>query len=75
MFYLRRVFDDWHLAMAAYNAGHNRVRGLLAKHNARSFEEIAPYLPLETRMFVPKVDATLVRREGVSLARLGSRLP
>jgi membrane-bound lytic murein transglycosylase D len=75
MLYLRRVFDDWHLAMAAYNAGHNRVRGLLAKHNARSFEEIAPYLPLETRMFVPKVDATLVRREGVSLARLGSRLP
>lgn len=72
MSYLKRTFNDWPLAMAAYNAGHNRVRGLLAKHNARSFEEIALYLPLETQLFVPKVDATLVRREGVSLARLSS---
>jgi membrane-bound lytic murein transglycosylase D len=75
MSYLRRTFDDWPLAMAAYNAGHNRVRGLLAKHNARSFEEIALYLPIETQLFVPKVDATLVRREGVSLARLSSQSP
>jgi membrane-bound lytic murein transglycosylase D len=75
MLYLKRVFDDWHLAMAAYNAGHNRVRRLLAKHNARSFEEISTYLPLETQLFVPKVDATLVKREGVSLARLGSSVP
>ena len=49
MLYLSGVFDDWPLAMAAYNAGHNRVRGLLTKHNARSFEEIALYLPLETQ--------------------------
>jgi membrane-bound lytic murein transglycosylase D len=75
MSYLKRTFNDWPLAMAAYNAGHNRVRGLLAKHNARSFEEIALYLPLETQLFVPKVDATLVRREGVSLARLPSPVP
>jgi membrane-bound lytic murein transglycosylase D len=75
MLYLSQVFDDWPLAMAAYNAGHNRVRGLLAKHNARSFEEIAVYLPRETQLFVPKVDATLVRREGVSLARLSSPVP
>lgn len=75
MSYLRWVFDDWHLAMAAYNAGHNRVRRLLVKHNAKSFEEIALYLPLETQLFVPKVDATLVRREGVSLGRLALRLP
>ncbi len=75
MLYLSGVFGDWPLAMAAYNAGHNRVRGLLAKHNARSFEEIALYLPLETQQFVPKVDATLVRREGVSLARLSTPVP
>jgi membrane-bound lytic murein transglycosylase D len=75
MSYLRWVFDDWPLAMAAYNAGHNRVRRLLAKHNASSFEEIALHLPLETQLFVPKVDATLVRREGVSLGRLRSGLP
>jgi membrane-bound lytic murein transglycosylase D len=71
MLYLKHLFDDWHLAMAAYNAGHNRVRALLAKHNARSFDEISMYLPLETQLFVPKVDATLAKREGVTLARLG----
>jgi membrane-bound lytic murein transglycosylase D len=75
MLYLGRQFEDWHLAMAAYNAGHNRVRRLLTKHDARSFEEIAIYLPLETQMFVPRVDAVLALREGVSLARLSSRLP
>jgi membrane-bound lytic murein transglycosylase D len=75
MSYLKRTFNDWPLAMAAYNAGHNRVLGLLSKHNARSFEEIAHLLPLETQLFVPKIDATLVRREGVSLARLSSPVP
>jgi membrane-bound lytic murein transglycosylase D len=73
MSYLRREFDDWALAMAAYNAGHNRVRGLLDKHHARSFEEIADYLPAETRQYVPKVDATLARRAGVTLAGLPAR--
>ncbi len=75
MSYLRDVFDDWSLAMAAYNAGHNRVRGLLKQHHARSFEEIAIYLPMETQVFVPRVDATLLLREGVSLARLTDGSP
>jgi membrane-bound lytic murein transglycosylase D len=65
--YLRRLhtrFGDWRLAFAAYNAGEGRVADLLKKHKARTFDEIARYLPLETQMYVPKLEATLKTREG-----------
>jgi membrane-bound lytic murein transglycosylase D len=74
--YLKRLhtqFGDWRLALAAYNAGEGRVRGLLRRHESRSFDAIATQLPAETQMFVPKVEATILRREGVSLAKLGAR--
>ena len=67
---LHKQFRDWPLAVAAYNAGEGRVGRLLAKHHARSFDAIAPYLPAETQMYVPKVEATVARREGTKLSRL-----
>lgn len=63
-------FKDWRLALAAYNSGEGTVQRLLKKHNARTFDEIAPQLPAETQMFVPKVEAVILRREGVKLAKL-----
>jgi len=71
--YLRRLhsqFGDWRLALAAYNAGEGKVRGLLERNKTRSFEVIATQLPAETQMFVPKVEATVQRREGVALTNL-----
>jgi membrane-bound lytic murein transglycosylase D len=68
--FLHGQFGDWRLALAAYNAGEGRVQRLLDRHNTRSFDRIARHLPAETQMFVPKVEATLLRREGVELARL-----
>jgi membrane-bound lytic murein transglycosylase D len=68
--FLYRQFGDWRLAIAAYNAGEGRVQRLLDRHKTRSFDRIARHLPAETQMFVPKVEATLLRREGVELARL-----
>lgn len=65
-------FKDWRLALAAYNSGEGTVEKLLKRHNARSYEDIAVYLPAETQMFVPKVEAVLLRREGVKLAELVS---
>jgi len=73
--YLKRLhskFGDWRLALAAYNAGEGRVRGLLDRNQTRNFDSIATQLPAETQMFVPKVEATILRREGVSLSKLGS---
>ena len=68
--YLHDRFQSWPLALAAYNAGEGRVGNLLKKHNAKTFEEIADYLPAETRMYVPKVAAVIKVRDGSDLAAL-----
>ncbi len=68
--YLHGRFKDWRLALAAYNAGESRVRTLLDSRKVRTFDQIATHLPAETQMYVPKVEATVLRREGVALAKL-----
>ena len=65
---LYKRFGDWPLALAAYNAGAGRVHRALARENAKTFAEIAPLLPMETRMYVPKVLALVQVRAGVALA-------
>jgi len=67
---LHRQFGNWTLAIAAYNAGEGRVGGLLRKHKATTYEQIAAKLPAETQMYVPKVEAALARREGIKLGEL-----
>jgi membrane-bound lytic murein transglycosylase D len=68
---LHKRFNDWRLALAAYNAGEGTVQGLLKRHKAQSYDAIARYLPAETQMYVPKIEATLLRREGAQLEKLG----
>lgn len=66
--YLRALhgrFRDWPLAIAAYNAGEGRVGRALDASPTRSFDAIASKLPAETRLYVPKVMATVAAREGV----------
>jgi membrane-bound lytic murein transglycosylase D len=72
--YLRDLHNhyggDWQLALAAYNVGEGRVDKLLKEHKAGSFDAIARWLPAETQMYVPKVEATIHLREGLALADL-----
>lgn len=68
--FLHGRFQDWRLALAAYNSGEGTVDRLLKRHNTRSYDDIAGNLPAETQMFVPKVEAVLLRREGVRLVDL-----
>jgi membrane-bound lytic murein transglycosylase D len=71
--YLRSLherFHDWRLALAAYNAGEGTVENLLARRKAHTFDAISTGLPAETQMYVPKIEATLLRREGVKLSQL-----
>lgn len=71
--YLRQLHDqfgDWRLAVAAYNAGPGTVSRLLKRYQTKSYERIAPYLPAETQMYVPKVEATIQHREGLALEGL-----
>ena len=68
--YLHGRFGDWRLALASYNAGETRVKSLLDRAPARTYAAIAQRLPAETQMYVPKIEATLRKREGVTLASL-----
>ena len=67
---LYREFGDWRLAVAAYNCGAGTVKKSLERHHARSFESISTHLPAETQMYVPKVEATILHREGQELEKL-----
>ena len=69
---LHTQFNDWPLALAAYNAGPGRVQRALDRQGAKTYRDIAGNLPAETRMYVPKVLATLAVRANLSPAQLGA---
>jgi membrane-bound lytic murein transglycosylase D len=71
--YLHKQFKDWRLTIAAYNAGEGTVRNLLKGRKTQSYDAIASRLPAETQLYVPKVEATILRREGVRLNELPAR--
>lgn len=50
---LYKQFDDWALALAAYNSGAGRVNGAIRRAGSRNFWTIQKYLPAETRNYVP----------------------
>ena len=51
---LHGIFGDWFLAIAAYNCGPGNVNKAIRRSGGkRTFWEIYPYLPAETRGYVP----------------------
>jgi membrane-bound lytic murein transglycosylase D len=59
---LYRMFGDWSLALAAYNAGPGRVRRALADSNSATFWDLyeKSAIPRETRGYVPTFYATVI---------------
>ena len=59
---LNRQFNDWPLALAAYNAGPNRIRRALEASGATTFWELLEEgsIPKETRGYVPTFFAALI---------------
>lgn len=56
------LFGDWHLALAAYNSGEQRVLNAVMKKRTRNFWELAALrkaLPKETVNYVPKFIAAV----------------
>lgn len=52
---LYSMFDDWELALAAYNCGPGNVRKAIRRSGyKKEFWEIYNYLPRETRSYVPQ---------------------
>lgn len=53
---LYNLFGSWHLSLAAYNTGENRVKNRVMRYYTRDFWELSRRnaLPKETRNYVPK---------------------
>jgi len=52
---LYSTYHDWQLVLAAYNCGPGKVnKAIIRAGGKRSFWEIYPYLPRETRGYVPE---------------------
>ena len=63
--YLHELFDDWYLAMAAYNAGEGKILRAMQRTGARDFWELAATGAIrpQTQNYVPAViAATLIAR-------------
>jgi len=71
---LHRRFGDWQLALAAYNAGEGRVGRVMRQTGGGSFVAIAESLPLETRMYVPRIAALVQKREHIDIRHLPAPL-
>jgi membrane-bound lytic murein transglycosylase D len=56
---LHNIFNDWPLALAAYNAGEYKILRSLKKANGQTFGDLChkSILPKETRYYVPKIIA------------------
>lgn len=60
---LHQRFGDWHLAMAAYNAGYGAVLKGIARFNTNDFWALLDYenaLPWESSIYVPKAMAAAI---------------
>ena len=57
---LYSIFHNWHLALAAYNSGPGTVRWAVRRSGyKKTFWEIYPFLPRETRSYVPQYIAMI----------------
>ncbi|MCX5870462.1 MAG: LysM peptidoglycan-binding domain-containing protein [Deltaproteobacteria bacterium] len=55
-------FGDWHLAVAAYNAGPAKISKGMERYNTKDFWSLAQYdyLAMETKRYVPKLIASII---------------
>jgi membrane-bound lytic murein transglycosylase D len=48
-----RIYGDWTLVIAAYNCGSGNVNKAIRRAGSNDYWKIYPYLPRETRLYVP----------------------
>ncbi len=75
---LYQRFGDWHLALAAFNAGFGAVLTSVARYNTNDFWRLASYenaLPWETSLYVPKALACAIVGHNRALFGYGDLKP
>lgn len=58
--FLYNRYNNWELAMAAYNSGEGNVDRAVRRAGVANFWVAYPYLPQETRNYVPNILATIL---------------
>ena len=57
--YLYGIFHDWELVLAAYNWGAGSVQRVMRRSGKKTFWDLYPYMPAETRNYVPTFTAIM----------------
>ncbi|QJX46286.1 LysM peptidoglycan-binding domain-containing protein [Hymenobacter taeanensis] len=57
--YLYGVFHDWEMVLAAYNWGAGNMQRVMRRTGKKTFWEVYPNLPAETRNYVPTFTAIM----------------
>jgi membrane-bound lytic murein transglycosylase D len=60
---LYRRYGDWYLALAAYNSGSGNVNKAIRRSGKKNYWEVRPFLPRETRNYVPNFLAVVYLME------------
>lgn len=61
---LHRMYGDWYFALAAYNAGPGNVNKAIRRSGGKTnYWEVRPFLPKETRNYVPNFMAVVYLME------------
>ncbi len=59
-FLANRYGGNWELGMAGYNCGEGNVDKAIRRAGSKNFWDAYPYLPRETRNYVPNILATII---------------
>ena len=60
---LYKRYGDWYLALAAYNSGSGNVNKAIRRSGKNNYWEVRPFLPQETRNYVPNFLAVVYLME------------
>jgi membrane-bound lytic murein transglycosylase D len=74
--YLYKIFNDWHLALAAYNTGPGAVRNAIVRANGETnFWKIYDFLPEAAQNYVPAFIAAAYIMNNASSHRIETTKP